>query len=260
MGIGDVLKPATSMFSGVLGKLAAYWWVLFVGVGVAIVIAVIFLIRMNKQRKSQWTHTLEVKRVMKGGILSDPIEHKMRRFPLVKDAEVFELEKPLLGSYLIPEPGKYSGLNRYSIILDSDNRIWRNEGEYFDPVEGSVNVSARHAEIDLQVSTLKSDWQNINKVQKRIDWMQLAKYALSAILIIAVMIVAIVAIGRWGDAQKQKVESDKAFAALGESMKDAMDSVLSSKNTDLLILDKLNELYKTKNIAGTIKTIKNETV
>lgn len=259
MAIFDILRPATNMFGGVFGRLAQYWWVLFIAVGIGIIIAVVFFIKLLKTKKAQWTHTLEVKRVLKNDLLSDPLIHKMRRFPLIKNAEVFELEKPLLGSYLIPEPGKYSGLNKYSIILDSDNRIWRNEGEYFKPSTGSVDVSARHAEIDLQVATLKADWQNINKVTKRLDWGQIAKYAMMAILILAVMIVAIVALGEWGDAQKAKAEGEVAFAGAMNSLSESLEVNLETANTNVLILEKLKELYKTENIPGVIKTIKNET-
>jgi len=256
MAIGDVLKPAGDMFGGAFGRLGQYAWILWIFLGVGVAIAVIFFIKMNKAKKEQWTHTLEVKRVLKGGLLSEPIIHMMRRFPLIKNAEVFELEKPLLGSFLLPEPGKYSGVNKYSVILDDDNRIWRNEGEYFNPVVGSVNVSARHAEIDLQTATLKADWQNINKVNKRIDWMQLAKYALTALMILAVMVVMIVGIGEWGKAQQARADSDRAMANFGSEMRLAVDALLESKNTDLLILEKLNQLYGTSNIAGAIKNVK----
>jgi hypothetical protein len=259
MGIGDVLRPAGNMFGGALGRMARYAWVLWVVVGIAVAVAVIFFIKMNKQKKAQWTHELRVKRVLKNGLLSDYIIHKMRRFPLVKNAEVFELETALLGSYLLPEPGKYSGVNTYDIILDSDNRIWRNEGEYFNPVDGSVNVSARHAEIDLQTATLKADWQNINKVSKRIDWMQMAKYALTAIMILAVMVVAIVGIGEWGEAQARKAESDKAITATMEFMVQAQETNLEVANTNVLIIERLQQLYGTQNIPGVINNVKSQT-
>ena len=259
MAIGDVLKPATSMFGGTLARMAKYAWVLWIVLGVGVAIAIIFFIKMRRQKKAQWTYTLEIKRVLKNDLLSDPLIHKMRRFPLIKNAEVFELELPLLGSYLIPEPGKYSGVNKYSLILDSDNRIWRNEGEYFDRATGSVNVSSRHAEIDLQLATLKADYQNINKVSKRVDWMQIAKYALTAIFILAIMVVAIVAIGEWGEAQLAKAEGEKAFAGAMQNLNEALQTSLESKNTDVLILDKLNELYGTKNIAGVIQNARNST-
>jgi uncharacterized membrane protein YhaH (DUF805 family) len=259
MGIGDVLRPAGNMFSNSAVKLAKYWWVFLIFLGIGIAVAVIFFIKMIRQKKAQWTHTFEIKRVLKNGLLSDPITHKARRFPLIKNAEVFELETSLLGSFLIPEPGRYSGVNKYSLILDDNNRIWRNEGEYFNPVDGSINVSARHAEIDLQHSTLKADWQNINKMTKRIDWMQIAKYAMMTVLILAVMIVAIVAIGEWGDAKIAEAEGDKAFAGAMENLNSALETSLEAKNTDVLILDKLNQLYGTKNIAGTIQDVKNQT-
>lgn len=259
MGIGDVLKPAGDMFGSALTGFAKYAWVLWIFLGVGVFAAIFFFWHMHKQKKAQWTHTFKVQRVMKGGLLSDAIIHKARRFPIIKNAQVFELEKPIIGSYLIPEPGKYSGLNEYSIILDGDNRIWVNEGEYFNPTAGSVSVSARHAEIDLQTSTLTADWQNINKVNKRIDWAQIAKYVLSAIMILAVMIVAIVGIGEWGEAQERRAESDKAFAQLGSDMKDAMTIMLEAKNTDILIIDRLNNLYGTSNIPGVIRNVKNQT-
>jgi hypothetical protein len=256
MGIGDVLKPTGEMFGGALGRMARYAWVLWIFVIVGLIIVGIYLWKLNQQRKTQWTHKLRVKRVLKNGLLSDEIVHLMRRFPLIKNAEVFELEKALLGSFLIPEPGKYTGVNEYSIILDSDNRIWRNEGEYFNPSTGSVNVSARHAEIDLQHATLKADWQNINKVSKRVDWATLAKFALGAIAILAVMVVLIVAIGEWGDAQKAKADGDRVFAGAVTELTRVTESILESKNTDLLILEKLNQLYGTTNIAGTIRNVK----
>lgn len=259
MAIGEILKPAGSLFSGFLGRAAAYAWVLWIVVPIAIIVGVFFFIKMMRQKKAQWTHTLEVKRLLKGGLLSEPLIHKMRRFPLIKNAEVFELEKPLLGSYLIPEPGKYSGINKYSIVLDDDNRVWRNEGEYFNPNEGSIKVSARHAEIDLQIATLKADWQNINKVNKRVDWMQIAKYAMMTILILAVMIVAIVGIGQWGDAQKEHADGDRAFAAAMASLAESLDTNLETANTNVLILDRLTDLYQTKNIPEVIQKVKNET-
>ena len=142
MGVGDVLAPATSMFGNAIGGAAKYAWVLWIVIPIFVMVAVVFFIKMIKQKKAQWTHTLKIKRVLPGNLLSGEIIHKMRRFPLIKNAEVFELEKPVLGSFLIPEPGKYTGINEYSLILDADNRIWRNEGEYFKPEKGSVNVSA----------------------------------------------------------------------------------------------------------------------
>src|SRR5690606_2338990 len=150
---------------------------------------------------------------------------------------------PLLGSYLLPEPGSYVGLNKYSLILDNDNRIWRNEGEYFNPVDGSVNVSARHAELDLKHSDLKDGWQKMNKINKKLDWGEIAKYGMWTIAIIAVMIVAIVGLGKWGEAQEAKAESDQAFAQAVQNLDNVVENILESKNTDILILEKLNERY-----------------
>ena len=106
------------------------------------------------------------------------------------------------------------------------------------------------------MGTLKADWQNINKVNKRIDWMKLAKYAMMTILILAVMIVAIVGIGEWGDSREATAEGQKAFAGAMDKLSFALDTTLESKNTDILIIDKLNELYDTHNIQGVIQNAK----
>lgn len=259
MAIGDVLAPTGEIFGGALGKAASYAWVLWIFVPLFLVVAGIFLYLMLRKKKKQWTHTLEIQRVLQNNLLSDKTIIKMRRFPLIKNAEVFELEKPLLGGYLLPEPGKYSGVNTYSIVLDDNNRIWRKDFEYFKPNESSSEVSARHAEIDLQHSTLKADWQNINKIGKKVDWMQIAKYAMWTILVLAVMVVLIVGLGEWGDAQANHAEAERARAAASASLAESLDTNLETANTNVLILDLLKDLYKTENIPGVINNVKNQT-
>jgi len=196
MAVKDIFFPVAGMFGDTFSRIVSqYWWVLFVFVGIAIAIAVVVIWKMMKNKKAQWTHTLKIRRVLQEGLLSAPIIAKMRRFPLIKRAEVFELEEPLLGGLLLPEPSEYSGVNEYSIILDSNNRIYINKGEYFNPDASSVNVSAKHAEIDISKSDLRSDYQDINKTAKRVEWAQIAKWAMLSLLIVAIMIVSITGIG-----------------------------------------------------------------
>jgi len=252
MGIGDVLAPAAGMFSGTFAKLAKYWWVLFLFVGIFIAIAVVFWIKMLRAKKDQWTHTLVVRRVLQNNLLSKPVVHKMRRFPLIKKAEVFELEHALLGGYLIPELDKYSDVNEFSIILDNNNRIYTNTGEFFDPDKSSVHVSAKHSEIDIQRSNLKADFQNINKVNKRVEWATIAKYAFMTVAILAVMVVSIVAIQNWGEAHAADVQAASSEAAAMKSLADAMDTVQATVNTQNLMIPKLQELTGTKNIQSAI--------
>ncbi len=257
MGVTDILKPAGSMFGDTLARLASYWWVLFIFVGIAIAIAVVILIKFIKNKKAQWTHKLIVRRVLQNRLLSKPYTHKMRRFPLIKRAEVFELETPLLGGYLLPELDQYSDVNEFSIIIDSNNRIYTNKGEFFAPDKSSVNVSAKHAEIDIARADLRADYQNVNKTNKRIEWSTIAKYAMMSLLIIAVMIVLIIGIGEWGDSYSAKATVAQAEAEAMNNLAKAMESSEATVNTQLLIIDKLNELYDTKNIQGVIQNAKN---
>ena len=123
---------------------------LFLFVGIFIAIAIVFWIKLIKNKKAQWTHTLVVRRVLNNNLLSKPIIHKMRRFPLIKKAEVFELETPLLGGFLLPELDQYSDVNEFSIILDKNNRIYTNKGEFFNPDKSSVIVSAKHSKLKIK--------------------------------------------------------------------------------------------------------------
>ena len=262
--LSEVASPITGILSDGLGGIAKYAWVLIPFVLITIVIAVVFVIKAIKNKKAQWTHKLKIRRVLYDGgyvdgkkqkaRLSDPFYIKMRRFPLIKKAEVFELEKPLLGGYLLPELDQYSGDNEFSIILDTNNRIYTNKGEFFDFDTNSVFVSAKHSEIDIQRANLKADFQNINKINKRIEWATIAKYAFFAVAIIAVMIVAIVGI------QKQKALEAQSMAQAMDNLARAMISVEATVNTQKLeILPMMKEIYKTNNIQGIVNEDYNAT-
>ena len=261
MAVGDALAPAGELFSIGLGSIAQYAWVLYIFVGLGVFIFMGFMVKIFIDKKRQWTHVLKVRRVLQGNLLSNEIETiKMRRFPLIKRAEVFELENPLLGGYLMPELDQYSGKNEYSIILDLNNRIWTNKGEYFVADKSSINVSAKHSEIDIARADLRADYQNINKTVKRVEWSQIAKYAMMGVLIIAVMIVSIKGIGAWGEAQDAKATSDQAQAAAMASLADAMKTSEATMNTQVLILDLLKNQYGTNNLQPIIRGATNRTL
>ena len=245
----QALEPATNLLSGGVGSLLDYAWVLLIFVGLFSIAGIVFLIKKVRNKNSQWTHILKVRRVLNEGRLSETIIHKMRRFPLIKNAEVFELETPLLGGYLLPELDEYSGLNEFSIILDKNNRIYTNKGEFFIKSASCVNVSAKHSEIDIERQTLKSDFQNINKVSKRIEWATIAKYAFMIMAIICITIIAIVSLQEWGEAQRSKAQEADAMNSAMKNLAEAMDTVSATVNTQKLeILPMLQEIYKTKNI------------
>jgi len=263
MGIGDTLQPATNVLGGGLGNIASYAWVLFPIVIIAIIVGGIILYKLFRKKGSQWTHKLKIRRVLHSGqvingtrqkqLLSDPIYINMRRFPLIKKAEVFELEKPLLGGYLIPELDQYSNDNEFSIILDINNRIYTNQGEFFDPDKNCVNVSAKHSEIDIQRSNLKADFQNINKTSKRVEWATIAKYAFMAVALVVIMVITIVAITKWGEAQEYKAQVAQAEVQVMENLAKAMVTMEAVVNTQKLqITPMLKEVYGTQNIQDVI--------
>ncbi len=240
-------------FGGGFATFASYLWVLYILVPIAILIFVAYLWKAVNDKKKQWTHTLKVKRVLNNGFLSSEGKIRMKRFPLVNNASVFQLENPFLGSYLIPELDSYTGTNEFSVVIDKNNRIYINSGEKFDPEKSSVNVSAKHAAIDLAFEDLKSDWQKINNTSKRVEWSQIAKFAMIGILIIAVMIVSIKGIGQWGENHKIDAQRAAAEAEAMRGLAEAMETSQATMNTQVIILDLLKNVYGTNNIQAIIK-------
>lgn len=249
MGITNELKPAIDIFSGGFSNLTTYAWLFIPLIIIFAGFMGFWLYKKIKQKNSQWTHTLKVRRVLDNNRLSDFVIHRMRRFPLIKKAEVFELEKPLLGCYLIPELDEYSGLNEFSIVLDKNNRIYTNKGEFFNPDKSSVFVSAKHSEIDIQRQNLKANFQNINKISKRLEWATIAKYTFIITAIIAFSIIAIVAIQNWGESKQFEAQKAQSEAIAMENLAEAMITIEDTVSIQQLQIKKmLEDVYGTKNI------------
>jgi len=247
-------------FKGGFASFASYIWVLYIFVPIAILIFGGYMWKIVRDKKKQWTHTLIVRRELNTGLLSKGVEIKMRRFPLVKNASIFQLENAFLGSYLMPELDSYTGTNQFSVIIDKNNRVYINTGEKFCPEKSSVIVSAKHAGIDLAFEDLKSDWQEINKTSKRVEWSQIAKFAMMGLLIVAAMVVTIKGIGQWGE--NHKIDADRA-ASEAETMRqlaDAMKTSQATMNVAILALDLLKDEYGTNNLQGIIKEKTNVTI
>lgn len=239
-----------------LDNLLTYSWVLWIFVPIAILIFGAYMWKVWKDKKKQWTHKLVVRRVLNTGYLSKPVTMRMRRFPLIRTGEIFELEHPLLGSYLIPELDSYTGTNEYSIIIDTNNRVYTNKGETFNKDKGSVDVSAKHSEIDIALGDFKQKYQEVHKTPKRIELMQIAKFAMIGLLIIGVMVVSIKGIEQWG--KNHNVDAEKASAEMRtwQIIEEVMKEMQSSKNVDILLADKLKDLYGTENLQSEIRQAK----
>jgi len=255
-----VLSATGDMFkSGTVSFFTSSWaWVLWTVVGFAIFVVIAGLAIMISKKKKQWTHKLEYRRELASGYLSKPMYIRMRRCPLIKRAEIFQLETPLLGSWLIPELDSYTDGNTYSIVVALNNRIYKNTGERFDKDNSCVLVSAKHAEIDLARSELTAKYQDINKTSKRVEWSKIVGLALAVLLIIAVMIIAIKGIGAWSDAQDSKILQVNAEAASWQTIQEVMENMESTVNANILLADKIKDLYGTNNLQGVIREARNE--
>lgn len=253
MAIGNSLEPVGSMIGNSLSKLGQYKFILIGIVIVVSIAAIVYFISVARKKKAQWTHKFKVQRLLQNGSLTDVVIHKARRFPVIQGVEVFELEKPLLGSFLIPQPGEYSEVNTFSIILDSNNRIWNNKGYVFNKAQESVNVSAVHAGVDVEMHAMKDKWQQAHKVNKKITTLELIKAGLKVMMLIVITIIGIVAIGAWGDTQVVRAEKATQEAIAMEQLAQAIGVMQETVNTQQLqLIPMLKALYGKENIASEI--------
>lgn len=258
--MASILAPVGSVLGSGAAQIAKYWWILVPIVVVISGFLIVSLIKKFKLKNSQWTHILKVRRVISpDGRLSDVIIHKMRRFNILHRADVFELEKPLLGSYLFPEVGSYSGLNEFSIIVDENNRVYTNRGEFFKKEACSVQVSARHAEIDLSRQRLKENFQKVNAVGKATDWVGIAKWGAMIIFLIVGMVLGLKGLDKWGEAHQADAQKAQAEAQTYENLNKVMITVDGTVKSQQLLLAKFEQAFGTKNLQsilnnGTSKT------
>ncbi len=257
------LKGLGDMLGNGLGVLGRYWWVIAIILGLVCVVALIWFLQKVKKKKVQWTHTFKVRRVMQNQSMSDISIIRARRFPLEKGVAMFELEKPILGCYLSPQPGEYTELNTFSIILDSNNRIWNDTGTKFNKDKQSIEVSAVHAGIDVEFQAMKEKWQQAHKVQKRISALDLIKAGLIVLWIVAIVLISIVAIQQWGDYQTAKATMVTQEALAMQHINEAVQTIEKVVNTQQLqIIPMLKALYGDDNIINEInkyRPIANET-
>jgi len=254
MPIRQEIGAATNILAPSTGFLKYAIWLLPL-VAIVVAISIGLLIKKYNAKKFQWTHTLRIRRSLPDGVTLSDEESviKMRRFSVLNGADVFELEKAVLGIYLFPELDKYSGKNQFSIILDSNNRIYTPEVTTWTKTPGSINVSAKHSEIDLARKTLKEDFQNINKVSKRIEWAEIAKWAVIFTALVVFMVLGIVGLTKWGDSQEAKAKVAQADVLMSENMVKVMETMAATVNTQKMqITPMLEKLYGTSNLQSVI--------
>lgn len=257
MGFGESFKPFAE---GGIGIIQQYGWVLWVFVPIALLIFGAWMWKIYADKNKQWTHKLKVRKVIADNLLTGETIIRMRRFPLIKTGEVFELEKALQGSYLISELDSYTGQNEYAIIIDTNGRIYTNKGERFCPDKQSVNVSAKHSEIDIALGDFKRNYQEVHRTNKRIEWGQIAKAAIFGLFLIVVLVLGIKWIDNAADNHAQDANKAAAEAEAYRNLNEVLKTVEGVVNVQLILVDEIKDLKGTNNIQGVIRSVKNETL
>jgi large-conductance mechanosensitive channel len=257
MGFKESLAPYAE---GGISVLRDWGWLLWILVGVAAIVFIGWMMKLYRDKNRQWTHKLKVRQVIGDNNLTETATISMRRYPLIKTGEVFELENALLGSYLISELDAYTGRNEYSVIIDKNGRIYTNKGEKFCPDKKSVNVSAKHSEIDIALGDFKRNYQEVHRTNKRVEWGQIAKATMIGLLIIACMVVAIKGIDKWADNHAQDAQRAASEAEAYRNLNEVFETIEDVVNTQVILVEEIKELKGTNNIQTIIRSAKNETV
>jgi hypothetical protein len=257
MGFGDSLRPFAE---GGINVVAEYGWVLWVFVPIALLIFGGWMWKLYSDKNKQWTHKLRVRKVIADNLLTGETIIRMRRFPLIKTGEVFELETALQGSYLISELDSYTGQNEYAVIIDTNGRIYTNKGERFCPDSQSVNVSAKHSEIDIALGDFKRNYQEVHKTSKRVEWGQIAKAAVIGLALIVVLVLGIKWIDNMGDNRQADADKAAAEAEAYRNLNEVLKTVEGVVNVQLILVEEIKELKDTQNIQGIIRSVRNETL
>lgn len=257
MGFAESFKPFAD---GGINVVRQYSWLLWFFVPIALLIFGAWMWKLYADKNKQWTHKLRVRKVIADNLLTGETIIRMRRFPLIKTGEVFELETALQGSYLISELDSYTGQNEYAVIIDTNGRIYTNKGERFCPDTQSVNVSAKHSEIDIALGDFKRNYQEVHKTNKRIEWGQIAKTAVFGLALIVILVLGI----KWIDnaADNHAMDADKAAAEAEayRNLNEVLKTVEGVVNVQLILVDEIKELKGTNNIQGIIRSTRNETL
>ncbi len=254
------IDSITGIFSGGLGGLLRYWWIIAAIAVIGMIGALVWWFGKYRQGKSQWTHTLNVKIQMPNGDL-DPkdIIFKMRRWKH-KDENtppLFELQKPLIGSRIFVELEKYSGATSYEVVLGNDGRLYIPTKITMTKDKSTLEVSVKHAGVDRVRQQYNNRFEQMNATPSKIDALTLMKYGLYATAIIVVLILGITGIKAWGERASYDSAAAQAEVRSWEVMEEVMTSVESILNTQVLIIPDLKTLYG-NNLQSAIKNQKEE--
>jgi len=251
--VNDVGNQVMSVIGGGLASLGKFKIFFYILLALFVIGISLYIFSLFRKKKKQWTHKFEVQRILSNGELSKKVIHRARRFQLDTGTENFELEKPILGNFIIPRVGDYIDDNTMAIVIDKDNRIYTKKETIFNKDKSCEEISLVHAGVDVTMSDLKQKYQYAHKNAKKITTAELIKAGLWALLIIGAVVVFIVGTGKWSEVYEYKVEQASQQAIAMENLGEAMKTMQGVVNTQQLqITPMLKALYEGEDISQEI--------
>jgi hypothetical protein len=250
--LGDMLGSGFAS----LGQYKIFFFIILALVVIGVGLYIWSLVR---KKKSQWTHKILVQRILPNGQLTKEVSHKCRRFQMDNGTENFELEKMIIGNWIVPRVGDYIDHVTLSLVIDKDNRIYTKKETVFQKDKSCEVISLVHAGIDVTLQNTKAKYQAAHKNSKKITTAELIKAGLIVMLIIGAVVISIVMLGKWSEVHAFKVEQETQQAIAMENLGKAIDSMQGVVNTQQLQLTPmLQALYGKANIAEEIDKYREE--
>lgn len=244
MGISDTFIPSNGLISNSLASVGNYAWVMWIFLGIFVLGTVVFFVVQMRNAKRQWTHKLNIRRVINGlDELSEVETIRLKRFPDKKLTEFFILEKPLLGTFIFQSIGEYSSPNTFSVIIDKNNRIFTERKSRLDRTKGIMNVSAVHPNVDTRRHLMLESFEKMYAIKPGTDWAKIGKWAIIMLLIIGSIILGVVALQEHTKQVKMTTERDLAIASAMVEFSGAMAAMESSVLTQAVLFEAIKDLY-----------------
>jgi len=256
MGLGSLFSPMLgTVTSGLTGW---FKYVILAILGLGVIFAVVYFWNSNKKDKKKWNKTVRVWQEDKttGKIPLNPYVIKAKGITLNGSKYIF-LNKPLMGSKLIPLLNHYTKPGLYDLIVTADNRFFLMNGiTNIDKKRKELGVGLRYPGIDHQFDEINQKYASMNKTNNFDRTMEIIK-KLSQVIFPIILLIALIVGGnyfvKWS---KNNADQSKAQLQVMQQINTASASYKEGQDTMVIILNQLKQLTGNSNLQEYVSKIK----
>jgi hypothetical protein len=256
--MADPVGTVTSVFGSGASKAASYSWVLWLILGAAIFITIVYFLVQAFKTKEKWNLKIRVyqENNQHGTLYLDPIVIKARRVTLSNGLRLIYLQKEILGKKLFPLLNYYTRPGVYDLVVSSDNRIFIVTGiTGIDEQRKQLKVGIRYPGIDYSLDEVNRDHAKLNQLDRRNDLLGIVKAAASAVIAIVILIALIMVIKGWNESKAMDAQIAQSELQLFQSLEQYQLGSIEQTNAMSLLVEKLKEVMGTQDLRRELNNI-----